>query len=173
MKTTELRQPHRVGLFGCRRVKAALALAAVGGGLWAGSPACFAQGANPTFAIPWFTIDCGGGSSTSADGRFSIQGTSGQPDAAVSRDTHWEVFGGFWHTEPSPCEAFTNTISLVQDNGTNSVILQWEPIRIGVVQYVEELHDGPLNWSNLVTTAPPVKLPVLPDKSRFFRISCP
>jgi len=48
--------------------------------------------------IDWFTMDAGGGVSTSSTG-LTLQGTIGQWDAAVSSSRDLRLSGGFW---PSP-----------------------------------------------------------------------
>ena len=50
------------------------------------------------FAVISSTVDGGGGSSLSEDGRFSVTGTIGQPDAGVLSDSTGaiELTGGFW-----------------------------------------------------------------------------
>ena len=48
-----------------------------------------------SIAIPWYTIDCGGGTSTSAS--LSLTGTIGQPDAGTALvSPRIYVLGGFW-----------------------------------------------------------------------------
>src|SRR6185295_12971024 len=58
--------------------------------------AAIASAANgQTLSIPWYTIDCGGGTSTSAS--LSLTGTIGQPDAGVVlASPRIYVLGGFW-----------------------------------------------------------------------------
>jgi hypothetical protein len=51
--------------------------------------------ANP-FAIDWFTFDGGGGTSSSAGGEFSVQGTVGQPDPQTASGGVFSLQGGFW-----------------------------------------------------------------------------
>ena len=46
------------------------------------------------FAIDWFTVDGGGGTSTG--GVFSVSGTIGQPDAGKMSGGNFSVDGGFW-----------------------------------------------------------------------------
>jgi len=46
------------------------------------------------FALDWFTIDGGGG--TSAGGAYSISGTIGQPDAGSMSGGSFALVGGFW-----------------------------------------------------------------------------
>ena len=52
----------------------------------------FTQAQN--FAIDWFTIDGGGGTSTG--GVFSLSGTIGQPDAGKLAGGNYALDGGFW-----------------------------------------------------------------------------
>jgi len=46
------------------------------------------------YAIDWFTLDGGGG--TSAGGVFSVRGTIGQPDAGALSGGNVSLTGGFW-----------------------------------------------------------------------------
>ncbi|MDX2199572.1 MAG: hypothetical protein SF069_11450 [Phycisphaerae bacterium] len=46
------------------------------------------------FAVPWFTIDGGGGTSSGAG--FTVSGTIGQPDAGVLTGGGFTLSGGFW-----------------------------------------------------------------------------
>ena len=74
------------------------------------------------FAIDWFTIDGGGG--TSAGGSHSISGTIGQPDAGAMSGGSYSLAGGFWEiinaiqTPGAPLL----TIRLTQ---TNTVVVSW------------------------------------------------
>ena len=45
------------------------------------------------YAIDWYTIDGGGGTSTG--GPYTLTGTIGQPDAAPSIGGNYELLGGF------------------------------------------------------------------------------
>jgi len=46
------------------------------------------------FAIDWFSIDGGGGTSTG--GVYAVSGTIGQPDAGVLSGGNYSLVGGFW-----------------------------------------------------------------------------
>jgi len=49
------------------------------------------------FDLQWFTVDGGGGTSASNDGRFSVSGTVGQPDAgSPAYGGNYSLIGGFW-----------------------------------------------------------------------------
>ncbi len=58
------------------------------------------------FAIDWYTVDGGGG--TSAGGSFTLSGTIGQPDAGVMSGGSFTLSGGFWvgggSVPPNPCD---------------------------------------------------------------------
>lgn len=58
------------------------------------------------FAIDWYTIDGGGG--TSSGGNFTLSGTIGQPDAGPTMTGgNFTLTGGFWAATPtsSSCPA--------------------------------------------------------------------
>jgi hypothetical protein len=47
------------------------------------------------YDISWWTVD-GGGCTRNSDGRFSLNATAGQPDAAVWAGDGYALAGGFW-----------------------------------------------------------------------------
>ncbi len=49
------------------------------------------------YDLSWWTVD-GGGSSTGADspGPYTLNGTIGQPDAALWQGENYTLVGGFW-----------------------------------------------------------------------------
>ena len=54
-----------------------------------------AYAASTDFAIPWWTVDGGGG--TSQGGDFALSGTIGQPDAGeVMTGGDYALVGGYW-----------------------------------------------------------------------------
>ncbi|HEX2837614.1 MAG TPA: hypothetical protein VHN77_05760 [Phycisphaerales bacterium] len=57
------------------------------------SLAC-AGAASAQLSVPWYTIDCGGGTSTG--GTFSLSGTIGQPDAGAMSGGTFQLNGGYW-----------------------------------------------------------------------------
>ncbi|MCB9422816.1 MAG: DUF11 domain-containing protein [Ardenticatenaceae bacterium] len=67
----------------------------------------------PTFSLPWFTFDGGGGRS-SGDG-LEIVGTIGQPDAGTMTGGAFSLSGGFWQnpvaTDAAPDLSITQTVS--------------------------------------------------------------
>jgi hypothetical protein len=67
-------------------------------------------GEEPVFEINRFTIDAGGGTSSTA-GAFDLSGTIGQPDVGVLSGGGFTLLGGFWFGQ-SPCDCN-------QDGGVN------------------------------------------------------
>ena len=61
--------------------------------LLSGAPA-LAEGTLDGFAINWWTVEGGGGSS--AGGIYSLDGTLGQPDAGALAGGAYALAGGFW-----------------------------------------------------------------------------
>ena len=61
-------------------------------------------GAEPsvTYAIPWWTVNGGGG--TSVGGAYRLSGTSGQPDSSNARtcSSPFNLMGGFWARGQTP-----------------------------------------------------------------------
>ena len=53
-------------------------------------------GAPNDYAVPWWTVDGGGGTSQSAGGQYTLQGTIGQPDTGSSQGGEYGLEGGFW-----------------------------------------------------------------------------
>ena len=47
-----------------------------------------------TYTIEWYTIDSGGGSI--GNGTYALNGTIGQPDAALLSNGSYSLIGGFW-----------------------------------------------------------------------------
>jgi hypothetical protein len=48
------------------------------------------------FAIPWWTVD--GGGQSSSGGAFNLRGTIGQADAGRASGGVYELTGGFWNS---------------------------------------------------------------------------
>ncbi len=71
------------------------------------------------YNIRWSTVDGGGGTSISNDGRFRLNGTAGQPDAGLLAGGGFELFGGFWYPQVA-CDC-SLTIQRVGDN----IIVTW------------------------------------------------
>lgn len=67
----------------------------------------------PTFSLPWFTTDGGGGRS-SGNG-LEVTGTAGQPDAGLMSGGNLSVSGGYWYrsavTEQAADLSLTQVVS--------------------------------------------------------------
>src|SRR5438105_13370401 len=76
-----------------------------------------------SYAIDWYTIDGGGG--TSSGGSFTLSGTIGQPDVATLSGGNYTLQGGFWPgiVVPAIGEAPTLSIQL----SAASIIIWWSP----------------------------------------------
>ena len=93
------------------------------------------------FSIPWSTVDGGGGPSTSNDGRFSVSGTVGQPDAgkSSSNDGQFRLNEGFWYSETISCGC---TLSITYSSG--NVTISWPGDRSGcILEATGELQSPP------------------------------
>ena len=127
------------------------------------------------FSIPWSTIDGGGGTSASNDGRFSLNGTIGQTDAGAMMAEQYSLTGGFWslaavQTPGAPLLSITRS-------ATNTFIVWW-PSPSTCFNLKQNANLNTSSW-----VAPPetvidngtikyiVVLP--PSSNRFFRLVCP
>src|ERR1044071_6546229 len=94
-----------------------------------------------SLSLDWHTVDGGGGISTSADGRFSVTGTAGQPDAvkSASNDGQFQLNGGFWYGEITFCGC---TLSITHNGG--NVTVSW-PCDLGgcILEATDALRDSP------------------------------
>jgi hypothetical protein len=57
-----------------------------------------------SYAIPWWTVDGGGG--TSQGGAYTLSGTIGQPDAGHPGGGRYSLQGGFWSGSVYPYELY-------------------------------------------------------------------
>jgi hypothetical protein len=126
------------------------------------------------YAMEWFTIDGGGGTSTG--GGYSVSGTIGQPDAGTTSGGNYSLDGGFWalvsaiQTPGAPLL----TIRLTQ---TNTVAVSWPSHSTGFsLQQNGDL--APSTWAatpNAVTDNGTNKFIVVhpPTGNRFYRLVKP
>lgn len=67
----------------------------------------------PTFSLPWFTFDGGGGRSSGSG--LEVVGTAGQPDAGTMSGGEFSLSGGFWHepvaTDAAPDLSITHVVT--------------------------------------------------------------
>jgi hypothetical protein len=88
-----------------------------------GSAFCLCAHAQTNYAIDWYTVDGGGGTSTG--GVYTVSGTVGQPDTGAMSGGNYTLEGGFWgivaavQTEGAPYLSVMLT-------ATNTVIVWWE-----------------------------------------------
>lgn len=99
------------------------------------------------YAIDWYTIDGGGGTSTG--GVYSVSGTIGQPDAGtVMTGGNYSLTGGFWsavavQTPGAPLLSIAAT-------PTNTVVISWPSPAAGFVLQ-QNTNLGSTNWTTVAT----------------------
>jgi hypothetical protein len=102
------------------------------------------------FAIDWFTIDDGGG--TSKGGVYSVSGTIGQPDAGRMSGGNFAIDGGFWGIVASVQTPGAPLLSVTNAAGT--VIVSWpKPADSFVLDQTLALASPPaaISWSQVST----------------------
>lgn len=111
---------------------------------------CHALSARAQYSIDWFTIDGGGGTSTSSV--YQVSGTIGQPDAGpVMSGGNFSLTPGFWslssvvQTPGAPLLTISLTI-------TNTALVSWPSPSTGFILQQNTDGLGTVNWSNLVAT---------------------
>jgi hypothetical protein len=122
------------------------------------------------FAIDWFTIDGGGG--TSAGGSYSASGTIGQPDAGgPMTNGQFSITGGFW-VLPIAVQVSGEPMLSISPAGPGQASISWSPNTPGFVLQ-ETAALSPAGWSNSPSgTANPVTVPALLP-SKFYRLFKP
>jgi hypothetical protein len=127
-----------------------------------------------SYAIDWFTIDGGGGTSTG--GVYSVTGTIGQPDAGLMSGGNFTIQGGFWGILAAVQSAGAPLLRVVLTS-SNTVVVAWPAPSTGFsLQQNSDL--GTTNWAaatngiavvgseNQVIVAPPIG-------NRFYRLFHP
>jgi hypothetical protein len=105
-----------------------------------------------TYAIDWFTIDGGGGTSTG--GVYSVSGTIGQPDAgATMSGGNYAVDGGFWSIIAAVQTPGAPTLRIFGTT-TNTIIVAWPAPSTGFTLQ-QQISLATTNWVN-VTNMPTV-----------------
>ena len=95
------------------------------------------------FAIDWYTLDGGGG--TSSGGAYTLSGTIGQPDAGQLSSGSYTLDGGFWGGILAGPPAGAPTLH-IEKNGINYLI-SWSPNTAGFVLQFSDSLSGPA-WTN-------------------------
>jgi hypothetical protein len=129
-----------------------------------------------SFAIDWFTIDGGGGTSTGSV--YAVSGTIGQPDVGRLTGANYTLVGGFWSVIPQD-----SIRRLKIKKRAGQLVLSWPADATGVVvQSATQLAPGGGNWANFA--GDPVRVgdefelvigPAItpPNPIRFFRLTRP
>ena len=86
------------------------------------SVALLATAVQAQYSIDWYTIDGGGGTSTSAV--YSVSGTIGQPDAGVMSGGNFTLQGGFWSIIGA-VQIPGSPVLTVAWTTTNTVLVSW------------------------------------------------
>ena len=123
--------------------------------------------ARAQYAIDWFTIDGGGG--TSSGGTYTLSGTVGQPDAGTLSGGSYTLEGGFWPGLIVPSTGEAPTL-FIQFAGAN-VVISWSP---GTPGFALEQTDslGAPSWSAGPAGNPTA--PIAPSgTARFYRLRKP
>ena len=97
------------------------------------------------YAIDWYTIDGGGGTSTG--GVYAVSGTIGQPDAGTMSGGQYTLSGGFWSVVSAVQMPGAPFLSVFLTS-TNSVVVSWPA---GVSGFVLQQNPdvGTANWKNV------------------------
>jgi len=135
-------------------------------GLLLALPALHAQ----TYAIDWYKIAGGGGTSTG--GVYSVSGTVGQPDASGPlTNGQYSVTGGFWVLPQAVQVAGAPTLSIVPAAPGHATV-SWTPATAGFVLQ-ENLNLGTTNWVNSPSVATnPITVPAS-GPVKFYRLYKP
>ena len=108
------------------------------------------------YAIDWFTIDGGGG--TSAAGVYSVSGTIGQPDAGLMTGGPYGLAGGFWSVVAAVQTPGAPLLSIERSNA--AAIVSWPlPATGWVLDQTSTLTGAPPPWT-------PVTLPYATNATR-------
>lgn len=121
------------------------------------------------YAIDWFTIDGGGGTST--NGGFAATGTIGQSDAAKLSGGSFGIQGGFWSIIAAIQTPGAPMLSIVRSGA--SVTVSWDAGVTGFVLEEAASLSTPTAWQP-VAGAPNNSITVTPSPgNRFYRLRAP
>ena len=127
----------------------------------------FTGAARAQYAIDWFTIDGGGG--TSSGGNYTLSGTIGQPDGGTLSGGSYILQGGFWPglVVPSTGEAPTLFIKI---SGAD-IVISWAPGTPGFALEQADSLGAPV-WSSGPVGNPTA--PITPSgTAKFYRLRKP
>lgn len=98
------------------------------------------------YAIDWFTIDGGGGTSTG--GLYSVTGTIGQPDAGTMSGGQFTLEGGFWSILAAVQTPGAPWLRVMR-TATNTVVISWPASADNWrLQTTTDLHPGN-SWTEI------------------------
>jgi hypothetical protein len=120
------------------------------------------------YAIDWYTVDGGGGTSTG--GNYTLSGTVGQPDAAATplSGGTYTLQGGFWPGLVVTIPGEGPTL-FIQWSGSNAIV-SWSPDTPGFALEETDNLDAPV-WSD-APDGNPVTIPAS-GAARFYRLQKP
>jgi hypothetical protein len=133
------------------------------------------RGEAQNFAVPWHTVDGGGGTSTG--GIYSVSGTIGQPDAGVLRGGNYALLGGFWGVAAAVQTAGAPHLYVTNTGG--SIAIFWaRPAEGWVLDQTPTLTGSPPPWTQVAlpyqTNATLIYLTLpAPAGTRFYRLRRP
>jgi hypothetical protein len=122
--------------------------------------------------IDWFTVDGGGGVSTS--GVFTVSGTLGQPDAGAMSGGTFALEGGFWGVIAAIPTPGAPTLYVTNQSGV--VKVYWPlPATDWVLERTNRLTGVAGPWPQVpfpyLTNAPYISISVLrPTGNQFYRL---
>lgn len=116
--------------------------------LWLGLTAVTVVQAQTNYSIDYYSIDGGGGTSTSDV--YSVRGTVGQPDVGSMFGGDFTVEGGFWsviaiQTPGAPLLSIRHTV-------TNTVAVSWPSPSTGWDLQQNTTSLSAAAWSNVTAT---------------------
>jgi hypothetical protein len=101
------------------------------------------------YAIDWFTI--GGGGGTSTGGVYSVAGTIGQPDAGAMTGGSYTLQGGFWGLIAAVQTTNAPLLSILRTS-TNTVAVFWPSPSTDWNLQQNTNSVSSVNWSNVTAT---------------------
>src|SRR2546427_2022735 len=128
------------------------------------------------FAIDWFTIDGGGGTSTG--GVYTVSGTIGQPDAGRTMSGgSYTLVGGFWSIVAAIQTPGAPLLTVTRNPANGAVTVSWPTPADGwVLDQTSAMTSPPaaISWSQVAfpyqTNATTISITVpSPTGNRFYR----
>lgn len=101
-----------------------------------------------TYAINWWTVDGGGGTSTG--GVYSVSGTIGQPDAGLMSGGGYTLQGGFWGGAVAVQTPGAPRLSIFRIT-TSTVVVTWPSPSTGWTLQQNTNSVSSVHWSNVTS----------------------